>query len=355
MMKNNILESINSILSNTEKETKIKVDEIANLIQGYKSNQADEEDNYFSLNELMSDSLSELKEQSISKDRIDIGFDNLKHLIHGFDLGEFIVLGGRPSMGKTTLLLNLALTISKSRPTLFFTYDLSKKNISSRILSNLSKIELDKIQYKSLSKEEIEKVEKLEKELTNYNLFINESRSNSLFDFKVVCEKLIKNHKIEVVFIDFIQLMTNNEKSSRREQEISHISRELKNLAKTNNICIVASSQLSRAVESRGGDKKPILSDLRESGAIEQDADKVLLIYRPEYYNFTIDENGFTTKNRMEVIIAKNRMGPIGSIDLKYDFNTASLTDYHYTEDSDAQQSFLFSKERLNEINNKPF
>ena len=126
-------------------------------------------------------------------------------------------------------------------------------------------------------------------------------------------------------------------------------------MAKTNNICIVASSQLSRAVESRGGDKKPILSDLRESGAIEQDADKVLLIYRPEYYNFTIDENGFSTKNRMEVIIAKNSMGAIGSIDLKYDFNTASLTDYHYTEDSDAQQSFLFSKDRLNEINNKPF
>ena len=155
--------------------------------------------------------------------------------------------------------------------------------------------------------------------LSNAKLFIDDTPGLSVFELRAKCRRLKSQHDIQMVIIDYLQLMTaGNEGKGNREQEISTISRSIKGIAKELNVPIIALSQLSRAVETRGGDKKPMLSDLRESGAIEQDADMVMFIYRPEYYNILEDENGNSTESKAQIIIAKHRNGALEDVDLKF-------------------------------------
>ena len=166
--------------------------------------------------------------------------------------------------------------------------------------------------------------------------------------FRAHCQQHIDAHGVKIIMVDYLQMMSASKHRNSRELEISYVSRELKNIAKDLNVCLIATSQLSRAVESRGGaylSKHPQLSDLRESGAIEQDADKVIFIYRPAYYLITHDENGNDIESLTELILAKNRNGKLGTVKLQHDKNFTN-----YTTFKEFKNEFTFSEERLNEL-----
>lgn len=298
--------------------------------------------------DLVSDSLNQLKGSTPNNNTIKSGFADFDKTYGGFGLGEFVVIGGRPAMGKRQLLVNLSLNISQTIPVLYFTFDLSEFLLTSRFLSSVSGIPASKILQHDLTDEEKNKLSLVESQLSKHKLFINDSYNNSLTAFKAHCQKQIEENGVKVIFVDYLQMMSSNKYRNSRELEISYISRELKNIAKDFNVCVIATSQLSRAVESRGGSKHPQLSDLRESGAIEQDADKVIFIYRPEYYGFECDEEGNNTAGLAEIILAKNRNGSLGSIKLLRDNYFTNFRNFDtYKND------FSFSQNRLDEMTAK--
>jgi replicative DNA helicase len=295
--------------------------------------------------ELVADNLSFLKGSSSLSHAIKTGFSEFDELFGGFIPGEFVVIGGRPSMGKTQLLVNLALHISKSNPVLYFTFDLSEFLLTARFISSLSKIPVSTILQNELSDEHRQTLSSIEPEFSKHKILINDGFNQSIHALKTHCRNQIEKNGIQVIMIDYLQMMGSNKYRNNRELEISFISRELKTMAKELNVCVIATSQLSRAVETRGGDRHPQLSDLRESGAIEQDADKVIFIYRPEYYGMECDEFGNSTSGLTKLILAKNRNGSLGSVKLKRD---RAFTNFHDFENY--KNDFTFSESRLNEI-----
>ena len=298
-----------------------------------------------SISNLVAENLNLLRNGRSSENVIKSGFQDFDKLFGGFSLGEFVVIGGRPAMGKTQLLVNLALNISTTRPILYFTFDLSQFLLTNRFISSLSTISAHKILQQNLTQEEKNILMAVESKFNQYQLYINDSCNNSISNFASHCKKQIEENGVKVIFVDYLQMMSSNKYRNNRELEISHISRELKSIAKDYNVCIIAASQLSRAVEMRGGIKHPHLSDLRESGAIEQDADKVLFIYRPEYYGLTLDEDGNNTEGLTELILAKNRNGSLGTTKLQRSSNFTNYRDFE-----GYNNEFTFSKNRLNEI-----
>ena len=355
-MKRPIIQTIEDILHNKDIDDNSRLIEIQRLISEQHAAAIYIEDSK-SLMELYKETIQSIKNTDQISNLISTGFKNLDLLIAGFELGELIIFGGRPSMGKTTLLLNLAVQISKKQPVLFFSYDLSESALTTRIICNLTSCPSDKIAQHTLTDNDLLNLLNIEESLNEFQLFINDSCSNSIIDFRIQCEKMITEKGIKVVFIDYLQMMSSNKYGNRRELEISYISRELKRIAKELNICVIASSQLSRAVEMRGGDRQPILSDLRESGVIEQVADKVFFIYRPEYYGFTHDEDGNSNANKMYLILAKNRTGPEGTAFLRCDLSRSSISDIEEgTMPLDGSNDrFNFSSKRLDEIDEDPF
>ena len=297
---------------------------------------------------LLVDAIDAIQEQSVYDSLIKTPFNSLNHVIGGFAMGEMIVIGGRPSMGKTQFLINLATHLSKEHPTLFVSYDLSEHLLTYKILSTITKFEVDELLRRQITNEEKTLLNKYKTEGFKQHLFINDARSNSINDLKKHCINQIKENGIKVIMIDYLQLLKGNRKYQNRDAEISYICRELKSLASEHQVCIIITSQLSRALENRGGDRRPKLSDLRDSGAIEQDADKVLMLYRPIYYGVEFDEDNMPTKNIMKVIIAKNRRGGLGEITLSHNASFSVLTD-HVLE----LGSFNFSSSRLDEIDTK--
>ena len=245
----------------------------------------------------------------------DTGFENLNQLA-GFSRGELVIIGGRPAVGKTMFLVNLVSNLSEKLPVLYFTFDMSAQQFTNRMIAKLADISIEKLSHQEISQEERVKIEAQLPKFQQKQLYINDGFHHSIFSFQKFCEQEIKEKGIQMIFVDYLQMMTTGNNRNNREFEISTISRALKNLARENNICVVATSQLSRAVETRGGDKRPMLSDLRESGAIEQDADKVMFLYRPSYYGMLEDELGNSTVGLMECIIAKNRNGKCGSVNM---------------------------------------
>jgi replicative DNA helicase len=283
-----------------------------------------------------------------SKDQVQLfktGFPGFDEKFGGLGCGELVVVGGRPGMGKTQLLVQLTLELSKTVPVLFFTYDLSSFHLSQRFMSAVSALSVNQIIYGQLSAEQRSKLSQDALQLSAHQILLNETAHSSMEDFKALCKQHVEADKVKVVVIDYLQLLSERKTRQNRDAELSFITRELKNLAKDLQICIVASSQLSRSLETRGGDRKPLLSDLRESGAIEQNADKVLFIYRPEYYGFMQDEYGNSTQGLVELIVAKNRTGHLGSIYFK---RNATLSAYEPYDEP--QHQFNFSPNRLDEL-----
>ncbi len=272
-------------------------------------------------------------------------FKEIDAEIGGFSPGEFVVLGGRPAMGKTQFLVNLAMNFSREIGVLYFSFDLTKETITKRFISCMTHIPMSNLMQQNLSKEMNEKVQKAATKIHQYKLFLNDTCHNSTDAFRAMCKKHIEENKVKIIFVDYLQLMSSRRFSRNREMEISQISRELKMIANDYNVCVIASSQLSRSVETRGGDKRPMLSDLRESGAIEQDADKVLFIYRPEYYGLTHDEDGESNSNKVEIIVAKNRNGALGNAKLKKDTYCTHFSDAHLMS-----KEFIFAMDRLKEL-----
>jgi replicative DNA helicase len=263
----------------------------------------------------------------------------------GLGYGELIVVGGRPGMGKTQLLVQLTLELSKTIPVLFFSYDLSQFHLTQRFMSAVSALSVNQIIYGQLSSEQRSKLSQDALQLSAHQILLNETAHSSMEEFKALCKQHVEADKVKVVIIDYLQLLSERKIRQNRDAELSFITRELKNLAKDLQICIVASSQLSRSLEMRGGDRKPFMSDLRESGAIEQNADKVLFIYRPEYYGFMQDEYGNSTQGLVELIVAKNRTGHLGSVYFK---RNATLSAYEPYDEPYHQ--FNFSPNRLDEL-----
>jgi replicative DNA helicase len=253
------------------------------------------------------------------------GFPTLDKVTYGWQNTDLIILAARPAVGKTAFALNLcrtaALNPQKPTPVAFFSLEMSAGQLVQRILSAESEIWLEKITRGKLEEHEMKQLyQKGIQRLANAPIFIDDSAALNIFELRAKCRRLKTKHNIGMILIDYLQLMSGggDGKNMNREQEISRISRDLKGLAKELNIPVIALSQLSREVEKRkDGNKMPQLSDLRESGAIEQDADMVMFLYRPEYYDITANEMGESNKGETHVRIAKHRNGSLETIKLR--------------------------------------
>lgn len=252
------------------------------------------------------------------------GFDKLDKLTSGWQESDLIIVAARPGMGKTALTLSMArnIAVTHNIPVAFFSLEMASVQLITRLISSETGLSSEKLRTGKLEKHEWEQLNVKVKALEKAPLFIDDTPSLSIFDLRAKARRLASQYGIKMVIIDYLQLMTagGSQKGGNREQEISTISRNLKALAKELSIPVIALSQLSRAVETRGGSKRPLLSDLRESGAIEQDADIVSFIYRPEYYKIDEwdDEERSPTEGQAEFIIAKHRNGGLENIRLKF-------------------------------------
>ncbi|WP_296313267.1 replicative DNA helicase [Winogradskyella sp. UBA3174] len=252
------------------------------------------------------------------------GFDKLDKLTSGWQQSDLIIVAARPGMGKTAFTLTMArnVAVNSNIPVAFFSLEMSSVQLITRLISSETGLSSEKLRTGKLEKHEWEQLNVKVKTLENAPLFIDDTPSLSIFDLRAKARRLASQYGIKMIMIDYLQLMTagGSQKGGNREQEISTISRNLKALAKELSIPVIALSQLSRAVETRGGSKRPLLSDLRESGAIEQDADIVSFIYRPEYYKIDEwdDEERSPTEGQGEFIVAKHRNGGLDSIRLKF-------------------------------------
>ncbi|MBS4058365.1 MAG: replicative DNA helicase [Bacteroidales bacterium] len=258
------------------------------------------------------------------------GYTDLDRITSGWQKSDLIILAARPSMGKTAFALNIArnIAVDFNRPVAFFSLEMSSIQLVTRLISSDTELPAEKLRKGDLAEHEWQQLHTKIAPLVKAKLFIDDTPQLSVFELRAKCRRLKQQHNIQMVFIDYLQLMTTGgENKGNREQEISNISRSLKSLAKELDIPVLALSQLSRNVESRPGSKKPILSDLRESGAIEQDADMVIFIYRPEYYNITDDGEGNSVKGLATINIAKHRNGKLGDVDLKFIGQFARFTE----------------------------
>ncbi|WP_423998578.1 replicative DNA helicase [Maribacter sp. IgM3_T14_3] len=281
------------------------------------------------------------------------GFDKLDKLTSGWQPSDLIIVAARPGMGKTALTLSMArnMAVNTNTPVAFFSLEMSSVQLITRLISSETGLSSEKLRTGKLEKHEWEQLNVKVKALEKAPLFIDDTPSLSIFDLRAKARRLASQHGIKMIMIDYLQLMTagGSQKGGNREQEISTISRNLKALAKELSVPVIALSQLSRAVETRGGSKRPILSDLRESGAIEQDADIVSFIYRPEYYKIEEwdDEERTPTQGQAEFIVAKHRNGGLENIRLKFIGNQGKFDNL---DDFDSPFEFQ-SKMNANEEN----
>lgn len=252
------------------------------------------------------------------------GFTQVDKLTSGWQPSDLVIIAARPGMGKTALTLSMArnMAVEHEIPVAFFSLEMSSVQLITRLISSETGLSSEKLRTGNLEKHEWEQLNVKVKGLEKAPLYIDDTPSLSIFDLRAKARRLSSQHGIKLIMIDYLQLMTagGSQKGGNREQEISTISRNLKALAKELNVPVIALSQLSRAVETRGGSKRPLLSDLRESGAIEQDADIVSFIYRPEYYKIDEwdDEERTPTAGQAEFIVAKHRNGGLDEIRLKF-------------------------------------
>ena len=243
-------------------------------------------------------------------------FDELDSYTSGLQAGELVIVAGRPSMGKTSFAMNLAqhLAIHEKVPVGVFSLEMSSEQLVMRLLCSEGRIDSHRLRMGYIKSSEFAELAIVAGYLSEAPLYIDDSPGITMMEMRAKARRLKAEANVGLLVIDYLQLITSHEHAENRQQQISAISRNLKALAKELNIPVICLSQLSRAVESRGGDKRPMLSDLRESGAIEQDADTVLMIYRPEFYEGEDSENAGIA----EVIIAKQRNGPTGTVKLAF-------------------------------------
>lgn len=259
------------------------------------------------------------------------GFTELDRITSGWQKSDLVILASRPGMGKTALALTMArnAAVLFKQPVALFSLEMSSVQLVTRLIASETGISAEKLRKGILDNDEWNQLNAKISGLIDAPLYIDDTPALTIFELRAKSRRLKAQHHIEMIILDYLQLMQGGaEHRGNREQEISSISRSLKSLAKELEVPIIALSQLSREVEKRGGTKKPILSDLRESGSIEQDADMVLFIYRPEYYKIDVDEKGDSTTGLAEISIAKNRSGSTKDIQLRFIAKFAKFIDY---------------------------
>jgi replicative DNA helicase len=284
--------------------------------------------NYADMRSIMHEAIKELEIKKLQGDGltgIPTGFTALDRVTSGWQKSDMVIIAARPGMGKTAFVVSAMrnAAVDFKKPVAIFSLEMSSIQLVNRLISAEAELESEKIKKGNLEEYEWEQLIHKTAKLSDAPIFIDDTPALTILELRAKARKLVAQHGVELIIIDYLQLMSgDNSKSGggsgNREQEIASISRSLKNIAKELNIPIIALSQLSRAVEVRGGDKKPQLSDLRESGSIEQDADMVLFLYRPEYYGINADEDGNSVQGVGEVIIAKHRNGSLDTVRLKF-------------------------------------
>lgn len=254
------------------------------------------------------------------------GIRSLDEKLGGWHNSDLIIIAARPGMGKTSFVLSIArnAAIDFDKTVAIFSLEMSSVQLVHRLFSIESGVDSEKIVKGTLDEDEWSQLMEKVQVLNTNKLIIDDTPQLSIFDLRAKCRRLKHRYDIDLVIVDYLQLMQGNSdergRNGNREQEISQISRSLKALAKDLNIPVIALSQLSRQVEQRGGDRKPILSDLRESGSIEQDADQVMFIYRPEYYNIdTFPDDNSPSVNRASIIVGKNRHGSTPEVKMRFE------------------------------------
>ena len=258
------------------------------------------------------------------------GFTALDRVTSGWQRSDMIVIAARPGMGKTAFVLSMArnMAVDFQVPVAVFSLEMSSVQLVQRLIASETEIDAEKLRKGSLEDHEFHQLHQRISRIAEAPIFIDDTPALSVFELRAKCRRLKAQHGIQMVIIDYLQLMTagGENRSGNREQEISTISRSIKQIAKELDVPVIALSQLSRQVETRGGDKRPLLSDLRESGAIEQDADIVGFIYRPEYYGIEVDAEGNPTAGTGEIIIAKHRNGSLENVKLRFIGRLAKFT-----------------------------
>ena len=283
-------------------------------------------------NEIIKESIEIAK--SGQKSGVQTGLRMLDNVTNGWQKSDLIILAGRPSMGKTAAAVSMVMfpALIKKVPVAIFSLEMSNQQLVSRMQSNISAVNVSRIVKKQLTMNDIDLIRTSCYDLNTAPMFIDDTPNISLLELKGKARKLVKEHKVQLIVIDYLQLMRSGLNIPNREQEIAEISRGLKGLAKELSVPVIALSQLSRGVESRS-DKKPMLQDLRESGQIEQDADMVIFCYRPEYYgieNYEVGSESFESKGLFMLLIAKHRNGELGEIPLNFIHEQTKLTNHSF-------------------------
>ncbi len=270
------------------------------------------------INPLLIDTMARIEQLYINKGKIDgvpSGFVELDHLTTGFHGGEFILVGARPSMGKTAFMLNIAqyAAMRHKKTVAYFSLEMPREQLTNRILCSEAMVDMQAVRQGNLSDDDWDKLARAMGPLAQSPIYMDDTSSITIPELRSRCRRMQIERGLDLVLIDYLQLMNaENSKASNRQGEISEISRQLKILSQELKVPIIVGSQLSRALENRPN-HRPVLSDLRDSGAIEQDADVVMFLYRDEYYNVDTEDKGIA-----EVIMAKQRNGPLGTIRLGY-------------------------------------
>ena len=281
---------------------------------------------YTQIDPVISNAVEVIQKAAANKDGltgVPTGYHKLDNITSGWQSSDLVIIAGRPAMGKTSFALSMAKNIAADYkvPMAFFSLEMSNVQLVNRLISNCCEIQGSKILNGQLKPDEWERLDKRLNNLIGSPLYVDDTPGLSVFELRTKARRLVRDHGVKIIMIDYLQLMNaNGMRFSSRQEEVSTISRSLKQIAKELDIPILALSQLNRGVESREGleGKRPQLSDLRESGAIEQDADMVLFVHRPEYYHIYQDENGRDLHGMAQIIIAKHRKGATGDVLLNF-------------------------------------
>lgn len=286
---------------------------------------------------LIREALAQIEEAGKRADSligIPSGFTKLDRLTNGWQKSDLVIIAARPSMGKTAFVLSMArnMSVDHGRSVALFSLEMSSMQLVNRLIVAETELPSNRIRNGKLADYEWEQLDYKIKKLVEAPIYIDDTPAISVFELRAKARRLKRLFDIDMLIIDYLQLMTGTvDTRGNREQEVSNISRSLKGIAKELDIPVIALSQLNRSVEIRSGSKRPQLSDLRESGAIEQDADMVIFIHRPEKYGLMEDEDGNSLKGLAEIILAKHRNGPIGDVLLKFRDEFAKFTELEET------------------------
>ena len=319
----------------------IDVDDLMNEAEGslFELSQKNMKKDYTQINPVIEQAIKVIQTAAANKDGltgVPTGYHKLDDITSGWQSSDLVIIAGRPAMGKTSFALSMAKNIAAEYqvPMAFFSLEMSNVQLVNRLISNVCEIQGSKILNGQLQPDEWDRLDKRVNKLLGAPLYVDDTPSLSVFELRTKARRLVREHGVQIIMIDYLQLMNaSGMRFSSRQEEVSTISRSLKGLAKELEIPIIALSQLNRGVEGREGleGKRPQLSDLRESGAIEQDADMVLFVHRPEYYHIYQDDNGRDLHGMAQIIIAKHRKGATGDVLLTF---RGEFTRFENPEDS---------------------